>query len=151
MSTDAWIMLAILVVMFVLLIWGRFPAWVVFMGTITVAMTIGLADEQALLQGFSNTGVLTVAALFPIAAGMYSTGAITLLANKAIGMPQSLREAQLKLLPPVAVGSAFLNNTPLVAMAIPVIKDITRATGLAGSKLYMPLSIWRSWQSFSAV
>ncbi|MCO5182138.1 MAG: hypothetical protein M9896_19030 [Candidatus Promineofilum sp.] len=69
---------------------------------------------------------------------MYSTGAITLLANKAIGIPRSLREAQLKLFPPIALGSAFLNNTPLVAMAIPVIKDITRATDLAGSKLYMP-------------
>ncbi len=140
MSTDAWTMLAILIVMFVLLIWDRFPAWVIFMGTITVAMTIGLASEQDLLNGFSNGGVITVAALFPVAAGMYSTGAITLLANKAIGMPQSLRQAQLKIFPPVAVGSAFLNNTPLVAMAIPVIRDITRATGLAGAKLYMPMS-----------
>jgi di/tricarboxylate transporter len=140
MSSDAWIMLAILVVMFGLLIWDRVPAWVIFMGTITVAMTIGLASEQDLLKGFSNGGVITVAALFPVAAGMYSTGAITLLANRAIGMPQSLREAQLKIFPPVAIGSAFLNNTPLVAMAIPVIRDITRATGLIGAKLYMPMS-----------
>ncbi|MCB9138824.1 MAG: SLC13 family permease [Caldilineaceae bacterium] len=140
MSTDAWIMLGLLLVMFALLIWDHFPTWVVFMGTLLVAMTIGLADEQDLLKGFSNSGVITVAALFPVAAGMYSTGAITLLANKAIGIPRSLREAQLKLFPPIALGSAFLNNTPLVAMAIPVIKDITRATDLAGSKLYMPMS-----------
>ena len=140
MSADAWIMLGILLIMFALLIWDRFPAWIVFMGTITVAMTIGLADEQDLLNGFSNSGVITVAALFPVAAGMYATGAITLLANKAIGLPKSLREAQLKLFPPIAVGSAFLNNTPLVAMAIPAIKDMTRATGLLGSKLYMPMS-----------
>ncbi len=66
MSADAWNMLGILLIMFALLIWDRFPAWIVFMGTITVAMTIGLADEQDLLNGFSNTGVITVAALFPV-------------------------------------------------------------------------------------
>jgi di/tricarboxylate transporter/Trk K+ transport system NAD-binding subunit len=110
------------------------------MATLTICMTIGLASAEALLAGFSNTGVLTVAALFPVAAGMYATGAITLLSNRVIGLPKGLREAQLKILPPVAIGSAFLNNTPLVAMMIPVVRDITQATGLAGTKLYMPLS-----------
>jgi hypothetical protein len=41
------------------------PAWLVFMATLTAAMTLKLASAEALLKGFSNTGVLTVAALFP--------------------------------------------------------------------------------------
>jgi di/tricarboxylate transporter len=81
-----------------------------------------------------------VAVLFVVAAGMYSTGAITLLADRIIGLPSTVRTAQLKILAPVTVGSAFLNNTPLVAMMIPVIRDISRKTGVAASKLYMPLS-----------
>jgi len=48
--------------------------------------------------------------------------------------------AQVKILPPVAIGSAFLNNTPLVAMFIPVIRDLARTCRLATSRLYIPLS-----------
>ncbi len=140
MPQQAWLMLIILVAMFVVLVWDRFPAWAVFMATLTVCVTIGLAPEGELLRGFANPGVVTVAVLFVVAAGMYSTGAITLLADRVIGLPTTLRKAQLKILVPVAVGSAFLNNTPLVAMMIPVIRDICRKTGLAASKLYMPLS-----------
>jgi di/tricarboxylate transporter len=133
-------MLVLLVIMFSVLVWGRFPAWLVFMGTLTAAMTLKLASPDALLKGFSNTGVMTVAALFPVAAGMYATGAISILAQRFIGNPKTLGAAQLKILPAVTVGSAFLNNTPLVAMMIPVIRDLSRNTGLPGSKLYMGVS-----------
>jgi len=140
MASQAWVMLGILAVMFALLILGRYPAWLVFMGTLTAAMTLKLAPAEALLMGFSNTGVMTVAALFPVAAGMYATGAISLLSQRMIGLPKSVAAAQLRILPPVALGSAFLNNTPLVAMMIPVVRDLARNTGLAASKLFMGLS-----------
>jgi di/tricarboxylate transporter len=140
MPSQAWVMLGILALMFGLLIWNRLPAWLVFIGTLTVAMTLKLAPAEALLKGFSNIGVLTVAALFPVAAGMYATGAISLLSQRMIGLPRSVWAAQLRILPPVAIGSAFLNNTPLVAMMIPVLRDLTRVTGLPRSKLFMGLS-----------
>ena len=50
------------------------------------------------------------------------------------------RRRMLLILPPIAVGSAFLNNTPLVAMMIPVIRDLCRTTGLSKARLYIPLS-----------
>jgi di/tricarboxylate transporter len=140
MSVNAWVMLGILILMFAFLVWDRFPAWLVFMGTLTTAMTLRLAPAEALLTGFSNTGVLTVAALFPVAAGMYATGAISLLSQRLIGRPESMTSAQLRIFPPVALGSAVLNNTPMVAMMIPVVRDLARTTGLAGSKIYMGLS-----------
>jgi di/tricarboxylate transporter len=133
-------MLFILIVMFGLLVWNKLPAWVVFMGTLTVCMTLRLAPEEALLGGFANTGAATVGVLFTVAAGMYSTGAITLVADTLIGLPQSLFLAQWKILIPTAIGSAFFNNTPLVAMMIPVVRDVSRAARLPGAKLYMPLS-----------
>lgn len=77
MTTQAWLMAGLLVMMFALLVWDRFPTWLVFIGTLTIAMTLKLTTIDELLRGFSNPGVITVAALFPIAAGMYSTGAIT--------------------------------------------------------------------------
>jgi len=75
-----------------------------------------------------------------VAAGMYRTGAITLITEKLIGRPNSLLAAHAKILPPVAVGSAFLNNTPLVAMFIPVIRDLAKISRLPAPRLYIPLS-----------
>jgi len=140
MTTQAWLMTGLLVMMFALLVWDRFPTWLVFIGTLTVAMTLRLTTIDELLRGFSNPGVITVAALFPIAAGMYSTGAITIVFDWLVGIPDRLRQAQSKILPPVAGASAFLNNTPLVAMLVPVIKDLSQRTGLSATKLFIPLS-----------
>ena len=140
MTSEAGMTLAILVVMFGMLIVTKLPPWVIFIGALTALMTLGLAPAPALLRGFSSPGVLTVGVLFMVAAGMYATGAIALISDVLIGVPRSLVKAQLKILPPIAIGSAFLNNTPLVAMMVPVIRDLSRATRLAASKLYMPLS-----------
>jgi di/tricarboxylate transporter len=140
MTIEAWIMTGLLVGMFALLVWDQLPTWSVFIGTLTLAITLNLAPLNELLAGFSNPGVITVAALFPIAAGMYATGAITIASKVLVGLPDKIRLAQLKILPSAAGASAFLNNTPLVAMMIPVIKDLSQRTGLADSKLFMPLS-----------
>ncbi len=140
MSVDAWLTLAILVGLFGLLIWGRFPTWAVFVGAITLIITFDLADEGEALGGFSNSGVLTVVVLYAVAAGMYATGAISIVADKLIGQPTTAREANQRILPATAVGSAFLNNTPLVAMMIPVVQDLGRTMRLATSKMLMQLS-----------
>ena len=140
MIFEAWIMLAILVVMFGLLVWNKLPAWIVFVGTLAVTMTLGLAPEGDLFLGFANSGVATVGVLFTVAAGMYATGAISIIADKLIGLPDTLNKANLKTLPPIAIASAFLNNTPLVAMMIPVVKDISQTARLAVSKLLIPVS-----------
>ncbi|MFY1110655.1 MAG: SLC13 family permease [Methanosarcinaceae archaeon] len=140
MTAEAWITAGILAATFALLLFSRFPAHVIFLGALTAAITFGLAPVEELLKGFSNQGVLTVAVLFMIAEGMYSTGAITMISDRIVGLPKSILGAQFKILPPVAAGSAFFNNTPLVAMMIPVVRDLSRSTGLDSSKIYIPLS-----------
>ena len=140
MTFDAWLTLAILAATFASLVATKLPPVTVFLGALTLCVTFGLAPIERCLAGFANPGVITIGALFMVAAGMYSTGAITLLSDKLIGRPKTMLAAQLKILPPIAVGSAFLNNTPLVAMMIPVIRDLCRSTGLEKAKLYMPLS-----------
>lgn len=76
MPLQAWLTLALLIAMFAVMAWDKLPTWVIFVGAMTAAMTLRLAPPAGLLKGFSNPGVLTVAALFPVAAGMYSTGAL---------------------------------------------------------------------------
>lgn len=96
MTTEAWLMVALLAAMMALLVWGKIPSWIVFMGTLTAAMTLKLAPVDELLSGFSNPGVVTVAVLFPIAAGMYATGAITIASNLLVGLPDQWQEDRLK-------------------------------------------------------
>lgn len=137
---QAWLTLTLLIAMFALMAWDKLPTWVVFLGAVTLAMTLRLAPASGLMKGFSNLGVLTVAALFPVARGMYSTGAISLLSQRLIGQPKTEVSANLKILPPIAIGSAFINNTPMVAMMIPVVRDLRRSAGLAAPSLLMGIS-----------
>ena len=140
MSFDAWATLTILAMTFAALIKSKFPAVAVFAAALTAAITLKLASLPMLLKGFSNEGMLAVAVLFIVAAGMYSTGAVGQLVNALIGSPSGNISVQLKMLPGIAIGSAFLNNTPLVAMMIPVIRDLSKNTRLAAGYLYIPLS-----------
>jgi di/tricarboxylate transporter len=140
MPLQAWLTLILLISMFALMASDKLPTWVVFLGAVTVALTLQLAPPSGLLKGFSNAGVLTVAALFPVAAGMYSTGAISLLSQRFIGHPKTETGANLRILPPMAIGSAFINNTPMVAMVIPVVRDLRRQAGLVAPSLLMGIS-----------
>jgi di/tricarboxylate transporter len=140
MTSEMWITTIILIGMFGLLIKTKIPPVVVFVGALTLTITFRLAPLAESLKGFSNQGMLTVGALLMVAAGMYRTGGITLITEKLIGRPKNLITAQMKILPPVAFGSAFLNNTPIVAMFIPVIRDLSRTFRLPATQLYIPLS-----------
>ncbi len=77
MTLDAWVMVAILATMFSLLIFTKLPPTVVFAGALTLTITFHLAPLEESLKGFSNQGMLTIGALYMVAAGMYRTGAIT--------------------------------------------------------------------------
>jgi di/tricarboxylate transporter len=87
-----------------------------------------------------NTGLITVGALFVVVAGLVQTGAMELVAGPIIGQPKTARSAMLRLIAPVATLSAFLNNTPVVAMFMPVVEDICKRSRISPSKLYMPMA-----------
>ncbi len=140
MTTEISITIAILAGTFGLLLLTRLSPVAIFLGALTLTITFQLAPLEESLKGFSNSGVLTIGALFMVAAGMYSTGAITIISEWLIGRPKKLIIAQLKILPAISFGSAFLNNTPLVAMMIPGIRDLSKNSGLPATKLYIPLS-----------
>jgi di/tricarboxylate transporter len=140
MTTDAWLTLGIIVALFAALIWDRFPTWVVFVCALAAIITLDLAPESDALGGFSNSGVLSVVVLFVVAEGMYRTGAISMLISKVVGLPPTERAANVRIQPITAAGSAFLNNTPIVAMLIPVIGDLGRSARLQTQRIYMGVS-----------
>ncbi|WP_127556679.1 SLC13 family permease [Saccharospirillum alexandrii] len=119
---------------------GRYaPHWVM-LAVMIVLSASGIISPEAALAGFSNTGVMTVAALFVVAAGIHNSGGVDVLVHRFLGRPASTRSAQARIIFPVALLSGFLNNTPVVATLIPAIHAWCRRIGIAPSKLMIPLS-----------
>ena len=111
-------------------------AWVMALGEVFPAFP-GVREAVA---GFGSQAVVTIGVLFVVAEGMRQTGAMAALTRPILGSPRSLPVAQARLMLPVVGLSAFLNNTPIVAMLMPVVGDWCRRTGFSPSKLFIPLS-----------
>ncbi|MCA8953320.1 MAG: SLC13 family permease [Planctomycetes bacterium] len=92
------------------------------------------------VAGFGNPGMLAVGALFVVVTGLRETGAIDWLAATLLGRPRSERSAILRVMLPVVGMSAFLNNTPVVAMLIPAVQDWSKRLAISASRLLIPLS-----------
>src|SRR5690606_18200660 len=85
-------------------------------------------------------GLATVGVLYVVVAGLVDTGAIQMLGSRLLGWPRTLASALLRLMLPVTGLSAFLNNTPVVAMMVPFVEEWSRRCQIAVSKLMIPLS-----------
>ncbi|MCA9837902.1 MAG: SLC13 family permease [Trueperaceae bacterium] len=140
MTLDAWLTLVILIAILGLLSFTKVAADLVFAGGLTLLLFLGVLNPQEALVGFANEGVATVGALYIVVTGLRETGGIAWLSRKLLRQPSSLMDAQLKVMLPVALMSAFLNNTPVVAMLIPAVGDWSKKFRLSASKLMIPLS-----------
>lgn len=133
--------LTVLAGMLVLFLLEIFPVEVTAMIGAAVLVIFGMVPAEGVLKSFSNPAPWTIAAMFIVSGGLVRTGLISSFTRLV-----SRRAAQNKVLVLmgvgvfVAVASAFTNNTPLVAVMIPVTIHLAHTMGLAPSKLLIPLS-----------
>lgn len=92
------------------------------------------------LAGYGHTGLVTVALLFAVVAGLELTGGTELATGWLLKRARTLAGAQMLMLSPVAALSAFLNNTPVVAAMLPVVDDLGKRVGATAGQLLLPLS-----------
>ena len=145
MGWEAWVTLIILALVLYALAREAAGPDVILLGALTCLMTLSafsnrFPSPRDAAAVFGNEGLLTVATLFLVAAGLKETGGISLLTARLIGRPKTVKAAQLRLMLPVTAVSAFLNNTPVVAMFMPVVSDLAKRTHISPSKLFIPLS-----------
>lgn len=132
--------LLLLGVVLLTLAFTRLAADLVLMGALALLLVLGILEPASALAGFGNPGVITIAALYVVAAGLKETGAVQWIARRLLGHPRSPEGAQLRMVVPTGVLSAFMNNTAVVAMFIPAVQDWSRRLGIPASKLLLPLS-----------
>lgn len=140
MDWQGWFSLGLALAALLLMSSGRFAPHMVMMAVLVVLSASGIISADQALAGFSNSGLITVVAMFVVAAGIHHSGGVDLLVNHLLRSPKSVRSAQARIALPVALLSGFLNNTPVVATMIPAVHAWSRKIGIAPSKLMIPLS-----------
>ena len=132
--------IATLVLCLILLATTRIPPEIVLFAATLGLMAIGVLSPAQTLIGFASPGLMTVACMFIVAAGLHHTGTLARLLGPVLGHPKTLTGALLRLILPVAIMSAFLNNTPIVAVMLPIVLAWSRTIGQSPSQLLIPLS-----------
>lgn len=107
---------------------------------LAVLVLAGVVPVDKALSGFSNEQMHTVALLFLAAAALQRAGTLSLFSGSLLGKGPSATRALVRLTFPIALMSAVLNNTPLVAMMIPEVRSWCRRMRVPPSKLLIPLS-----------
>jgi di/tricarboxylate transporter len=140
MNIDAFILCIILSSMFIVLLkeW-LLPEFAVFFALGALILT-GILTPVDALAGFSNPGVHTVAFLFIIGAAVSRSRILDDLIKKILMETNSLGSVLFRLMVPVSSLSAFMNNTPIVAMLIAPVQKWAISRGIKPSKLLIPLS-----------
>ncbi len=108
-------------------------------GMVAVLVT-GVVTPAEALSGFSNPAPITVAALYVLARAVEKTGVLGPLVKFALGDGSSPRPSLARMVFPTATVSAFLNNTPVVAMLIPEVSSAAEKKDQSPSIYLMPLS-----------
>eukprot|EP00294_Goniomonas_avonlea_P008244 CAMPEP_0114551926 /NCGR_PEP_ID=MMETSP0114-20121206/6857_1 /TAXON_ID=31324 /ORGANISM="Goniomonas sp, Strain m" /LENGTH=726 /DNA_ID=CAMNT_0001736779 /DNA_START=6 /DNA_END=2186 /DNA_ORIENTATION=- len=142
-STDStwklWVTIAAIMVDVVLMVMN-YPPDIIMILTTAFLRSCQVMEGADAWAGFSNSSVLAVGALLAVSRGIEETGSLEIAMKSVLGNPKSTEGAMVRLLFPVAFVSAFLNNTPVVAVMIPIIKSWSERIGVHSCKFLLPLS-----------
>ncbi len=133
--------LVVVAVMFALFIREVYPPEVTAIAGAGALLVLGLLPYEAAVHVLANPAPWTIAAMFIVMGALVRTGALEwftrLAESKADDSPAMAIGALMAL---VVVASAFVNNTPVVLVMIPVFVQLARKLRISSSKLLIPLS-----------
>lgn len=142
MSGEAWFTLVVALVTIGLLAADRYSAVLVMGGALVTLFVAGIIDEDQAFGGFSNEAPITVAALYVLTGAADATGALEGHITRILGSGRRHRPRRdlARVCFPSSAISAFIANTPLVAMLAPRVTSWARRNGNPPSRYLMPLS-----------
>lgn len=140
MGLAAWFTLAVVAGTVVALVREWVAPSIAVVGAMVLLLVTGVVSPDRAFSGFSNPAPITVAALFVLARAVEKTGALQPLVARTLSTDAGVRRNLARLLFPVAGASAFLNNTPIVAMLVPQVSAWAERRSAPVSWYLMPLS-----------
>ena len=140
MLVEGWITLAVLTAMVAGLVRGRVSPPAGVLGATALLYVLGVTTAAEAFSGFANTAPITVAGLYVLAGAVDKTGALQPVVSRLLSFPRSVRLDLARLVLPSAFGSAFLANTPIVAMLTPAVTRWADEHGRSASTFLIPLS-----------
>lgn len=137
---EFWYTAIIIVLMTLFLMREWLEADIIIFSVLILLILGGVINIKEAFSGFSNPGMLTVGFLFIIARSLQRTGVLNQIGGFLFGSKGGISLRLLRFLFPVSTLSAFFNNTPIVAMLIPVVRNWSKKNNFSVSKLLIPLS-----------
>jgi di/tricarboxylate transporter len=138
---DIWIVSLIILATVYLLISEKIPIDVTGLGIMAALTILGILSPKEAVQGFANPAVITVGAMFLVSMGLIRTGAVGFIAEHVIRLSRGNAKLALAIsLVVVGGASAFINNTPVVVLFIPIVLELGCEYQLSPSKFLIPVS-----------
>lgn len=136
------LVLALIVAVFAGFVRERIPSDVVALLAMAALLILGLLSVDDALDVFSNAAPITIGAMFVLSAALERTGVIGAVGNRVVLLSKtwSPLAAIAVLMLVVIVLSAFMNNTPIVVILIPVAIRLAQSVNISPSRLLIPLS-----------
>lgn len=141
MEIDQIFTLLVLAAVVAALIWDRVRADVVALTGAAVLLMAGVVRPVEVQGAFASPAIIALASLFVIAYALELSGLLDRAIEAAVRLCRQMGSAGLWLLMAMCGGaSAFLNNTPIVVLGAPVVRDVATTLGLSPKRYLMPLS-----------
>ncbi|UXP31796.1 SLC13 family permease [Reichenbachiella agarivorans] len=141
MSIDAMITLGVIAVAIVLFATEILSIDLVALMIMVTLVLTGVVTAEEGVAGFSNKATITVTFMFVLSAALLKTGALQALAHRLTStFKYNFNVGIISMMLIIAIISAFINNTPVVAVFIPILVQIAHSSGQSPSKMLIPLS-----------
>ncbi|MBU0557216.1 MAG: SLC13 family permease [Alphaproteobacteria bacterium] len=140
-ANQALIGLVILVGLFAAFVRERYPATVTAVLGVCAFLVTGLLDSASLLRAFANPAPITIASMFVLSAALTRTGILDVIGNWIVARAKAHPiRAMVELALGLLVATAFMNNTPVVVIMIPIVLRLAAAINVSAKKFLIPLS-----------
>ncbi len=140
MDSDAVLTVLVLVAMGAGLISNRLSPATGVLGAAAGLFLLGVIDADSAFGGFGNPAPVTIGALYVVAGAVTRTNALQPLVARVLDRGSTTRVALIRLVAPAGAASAFMANTPIVAMLVPAVRGWAERYGRAASQFLIPLS-----------
>jgi di/tricarboxylate transporter len=141
MSWQSYFVLGLTLLMLVALVSGRVRVDAIGLGLMIALVAAGILSYEKAVEGLGNKAILTIGGLYVVGEGLTRTGAVEFVARFLLRVTQgSARRTIFVTCTVAALFSSILNDTAVVLVFIPLLLEVSRASGVPASHLLMPLS-----------